>query len=294
MSSVPARFIGWLATMPIGRPPIGGEGGHDVARPARAHLEQRARRRRSPRRPCARRSCRSTTRGSARRLPDTAGRPDRRAASEAAGRRRDRGGRPAAPRPAPRPAARSATTADGSPALRSSVAGLPSSSLVISMPVNWRTIDRSVDEGVGVAGHHDEVHQPEQQRRARTPPGRRRSRTSARRPSIGERRPPRDPSRGGRRRPRVMSAPVLLITATSGMRSSSAVRAATSNVIVCQLVIGVAGRLASNSTHDTGRSPSMRTRADTGPGRRASRSTSSSSPSAADCTTGRPTSARAA
>ena len=40
MSSVPAIDIGWLATIPTGRPPIVAKAGDEVRRPVGAQLEQ--------------------------------------------------------------------------------------------------------------------------------------------------------------------------------------------------------------------------------------------------------------
>ena len=73
-----------------------------------------------------------------------------------------------------------------------------------------------------------------------------------------------------------MSAPELLTTATSGIRSASAVRAATSHVIDCAIVSGLPLCVEWNSTQETRRPPSIRTRAEIGAGTPASKSTSSS------------------
>ena len=63
-----------------------------------------------------------------------------------------------------------------------------------------------------------------------------------------------------------MSAPALFMTATNGIRSSYAVRTASSRVSAWSVVSGAAGSSRSNSTHDTRRSPSSRTARVIGPG----------------------------
>ena len=99
------------------------------------------RRRRSPRPPCGRRSCRSTSAGSARPPRGTAGRPGRRV-----GQRRRlvvdalTGGRRAGRRRRRRRPPRSATTRLGTPVWRASSPAPPSSSVVTRTPVNSSTI----------------------------------------------------------------------------------------------------------------------------------------------------------